>query len=218
MEEKILMSILLGTIAFCLIGYALGGIPTAHIFASKKHIDLRKRGSGNLGATNLSRSLGWRLGVLVGVLDLLKGVVPSMVALVFFTLPNSSVLFVGMFTILGHIYTPYLASHRGGKGVATGAGVIAVFFPSAILFGLFVFFTVAAITRYISLASMATYILLIPYYVFTSMILNLPIEYAKLAFLVILSLLIIGTHKENVKRLLGNTEPKFSFATDKESV
>ena len=212
------MGTLLDTMALCLVGYALGGIPTAHIVASRKHIDLRKRGSGNLGATNVSRSLGWRLGILVGVLDLLKGVVPSLVTQVFFDLPNTSLLVIGFMTILGHIYTPYLPAHRGGKGVATGAGVTAVLFPSAILFGLFVFFAVAVITRYISLASMSTYVLLIPYYVFTSMILNLPIEYAKLAFLVILSLLIIGTHKENVKRLLGNTEPKFSFSADKEHV
>jgi len=206
------------TVALCLVGFALGGIPTSHLIASKKHIDLRKKGSGNLGATNMSRSLGARLGILVGVLDLLKGVLPSLVALLFFALPSTSLLFIGMLTILGHIYTPYLPSHRGGKGVATGAGVIAVLFPSAILFGLFVFFSMAVITRYISLASMTTYVLLIPYYIFTALILDLPVEYAKLVFLVILSLLIIVAHKENVGRLMHHTEPKFSFSADKESV
>jgi len=212
------MITVLVTAALCLVGFALGGIPTSHLIASKKHIDLRKRGSGNLGATNMSRSLGARLGILVGVLDLLKGVVPSLVALVFFSLPSTSLLFVGMMTILGHIYTPYLPSHRGGKGVATGAGVIAVLFPSAILFGLVVFFSVAFITRYVSLASITTYVLLIPYYILSSLALALPIEYAKLVFLVILSLLIIVAHKENVKRLMHHTEPKFSFSADKEAV
>ncbi len=213
-----MMDTLLVTAALCLVGFALGGIPTSHLIASRKHIDLRKTGSGNLGATNLSRSLGARLGILVGVLDLLKGVLPSLVALLFFTLPRISVLFIGMLTILGHIYTPYLSSHRGGKGVATGAGVIAVLFPSAILFGLFVFFAMASITRYISLASMTTYVLLVPYYIVRGLILNLPIEYANLAFLGILSLLIIATHKENMKRLIHHTEPKFSFSADKEQV
>lgn len=213
-----MMDALLLTATLCLIGFALGGIPTAHLVASSKHIDLRKRGSGNLGATNLSRSLGPRLGILVGVLDLLKGVLPSLVALSFFDLSSVSLLSVGMLTIMGHIYTPYLPSHRGGKGVATGAGVIAVLFPSAIPFGLFVFFSVAVITRYVSLASMTTYVLLIPYYVVISVLLEIPVEYAKLAFLVLLSLLIIVAHKENVKRLMHHAEPKFSFSAAKEIV
>lgn len=212
------MNSILLTAALALGGFALGGIPTSHLIASRKHIDLRKIGSGNLGATNMSRSLGARLGLIVGVLDLLKGVLPSFVALVFFDLPSNALLFVGMLTILGHIYTPYLPSHRGGKGVATGAGVIAVLFPSAILFGLFVFFSVALLTRYVSLASMTTYALLIPYYIFWSLLYEGPVEYAKLAFLGILSLLIIWAHKENVKRLLHHTEPKFSFPTSKEDV
>lgn len=213
-----MMNIVLSTAVFCLVGFALGGIPTSHLIASSRHIDLQKRGSGNLGATNLSRSLGWRLGIMVGLLDLLKGVVPSLVVRLFFDLPNSSLLFVGIFTILGHIFTPYLRSHKGGKGVATGAGVIAVLFPSAILFGLFIFFSMATITRYISLASMLTYVLLIPYYIFRALALNLPVEFPPLAFLVILSLVIIVAHKGNIRRLLDHTEPKFSFSPDKEHV
>lgn len=212
------MDTLLLTAVLCLAGFALGGIPTSHIVASSKHIDLRKRGSGNLGATNLSRSLGARLGILVGVLDLIKGVLPPLAALAFFALPSNALLCVGMLTILGHIHTPYLPSHRGGKGVATGAGVIAVLFPSAILFGLVVFFSVAAITRYVSLASMTTYVLLIPYYVSISLLFETPVESAKLAFLVLLSLLIIVAHKDNVKRLMHHAEPKFSFSAAKEIV
>ena len=211
------MLIILLTAALCLVGFALGGIPTSYLVASKKHIDLRTTGSGNLGATNLSRSLGAKLGLLVGVLDILKGVVPLLLALVFLDLPSNALLLVGLVTILGHIYTPYLPSHRGGKGVATGAGVIAVLFPSAILCGLVVFFLVATVTRYVSLASMTTYVLLIPYYIFWTFLYAVPVEYAKLAFLGILCLLIIGAHKENVKRLMHHVEPKFSFSADKES-
>lgn len=210
------MSILLQTLLFCLVGFALGGIPTSHLIASKKHIDLQKEGSGNLGATNLSRSLGWRLGVVVGLLDVSKGIVPSLVALLFFSLPTISLLCIGMFTILGHIHTPYLPSHRGGKGVATGAGVIAVLFPSSILFGLLVFFTVAIVSKYISLASMTTYLLLIPFYIVRSLVLGLGIEYDRLVFLGILSLVIIIAHKENVQRLMHHTEPRFSFSSPKE--
>lgn len=206
------------TVALCLAGFALGGIPTSHLIASRSDVDLKSRGSGNLGATNMSRTLGWRLGLVVGVLDLLKGVLPSLIALLFFSLPSTSLLFVGMMTIVGHIFTPYHSSHRGGKGVATGAGVIAVLFPSAILFGLFIFFSVAVMSRYISLASMTTYVLLIPYYIFRTLGQGLVIEYDKLVFLAILSLLIIAVHKENIERLMHHTEPKFSFTSQKEGV
>lgn len=212
------MSTILISAALCLAGFALGGIPTSHLIASKRHIDLSRSGSGNLGATNLSRSLGWRLGLLVGVLDLLKGVLPSLVGLVFFTLPSTALLAVGMLTILGHIYTPYLTTHKGGKGVATGAGVIAVLFPSAIFFGLAVFFSVALITRYISVSSMTTYLLLIPFYIIRTLMTGGVLAYDKLAFLGILSLLIIVAHRTNIRRLMHHTEPKFSFSAEKESV
>lgn len=210
------MGNLLVTTALCLFGYLLGGIPTAYLVAKRKHIDLREKGSGNLGATNTSRTLGFRYGVTVGVLDLLKGVVPSLFALDFFSLPAVSLLCIGMATILGHVFSPYLPSQRGGKGVATGAGVIAVLFPSAIPVGLVVFFSVATGTRYVSLASITTYVVLIPYYLIRSHIQGQPIEYARLIFLCLLSLLILFTHRTNVNRLIHHSEPKFSFSADKE--
>lgn len=210
------MSTLLAAILFCLFGYLVGGIPTAHLVARRKQTDLRAKGSGNLGATNTSRTLGFRYGVMVGVIDLLKGVLPCLLAVSFFSLSTVSLLCIGMATILGHIYTPYLASHRGGKGVATGAGVIAVLFPSAIVAGLVVFFSVAYATRYISLASMTTYGVLIPYYLLLNTMQGQPIEHARLVFLVVLALLVLFTHRTNIQRLIRRTEPKFSFSADKE--
>ncbi len=210
------MGNLLVAATLCLFGYFLGGIPTAYLVARRKHIDLREKGSGNLGATNTSRTLGFRFGVAVGLLDLLKGVVPSLFALNFFSLSTVSLSCIGMATILGHVFTPFLPAHRGGKGVATGAGVIAVLFPSAIPAGLVVFFSIAIGTRYISLASMTTYVALIPYYLIASSILGQPIEYAGLVFLVLLSILILFTHRMNLNRLMHHTEPKFSFSADKE--
>jgi len=210
------MGNLLVTASLCLFGYFFGGIPTAYLIAKRKHIDLREKGSGNLGATNTSRILGFGYGILVGILDLLKGVLPSLLALHFFSLSTTWLVCIGMATILGHIFTPFLPSHRGGKGVATGAGVIAVLFPSAILVGLVVFFTVAIATRYICLASMTTYVALIPYYLLVSTIQGQPIEYARLVFLSLLALLILFTHRTNINRLMHHTEPKFSFSADKE--
>lgn len=210
------MGNLLFTAALCLFGYFLGGIPNAYLVAKRKHIDLREKGSGNLGATNTSRTLGFGYGVMVGILDLLKGVLPCLLALLFFSLSTVSLVCIGMATILGHIFTPFLPSHRGGKGVATGAGVIAVLFPSAILVGLIAFFSVAIGTRYICLASMTTYGVLIPYYLLVSGIQGQPIEYARLVFLSLLALLILFTHRMNINRLMHHTEPKFSFSADKE--
>ncbi len=210
------MSNLLAAILFGFFGYLVGGIPTAHLVAKRKQTDLRTKGSGNLGATNTSRTLGFRYGVMVGILDLLKGVLPSLLALLFSSLSITALLCIGLSTILGHIYTPYLASHRGGKGVATGAGVIAVLFPSAIVAGLVVFFSVAYATRYISLASMTTYGVLIPCYLLLNSIQGQSIEYARLVFLVLLALLILFTHRTNIQRLMHHTEPKFSFSADKE--
>ncbi len=102
--------------------------------------------------------------------------------------------------------------------MATGAGgVIAVLFPFAILAGLIVFFSVALISRYISLASMMTYGALIPYYLLFSGIKGgQPIEYSRLVFLGMLALLIVFTHRTNIQRLMHHTEPRFSLSADKE--
>ncbi|NCC65632.1 MAG: glycerol-3-phosphate 1-O-acyltransferase [Spirochaetia bacterium] len=212
------MNTLLLTSFICLLAYALGGIPTSYLFAKKKHIDLREKGSGNLGATNTSRTLGFRFGVIVGVLDLLKGVLPCLLSILYLSLPTVSLLCIGMAAILGHIYTPFLPTHTGGKGVATAAGVIAVLFPYAIPVGLVVFFSVALASRYISLASMTTYIVLIPYYLLVSFLQGGAIELSELLFLIILTFLILYTHRTNIKRLMNRTEPKFSFTADKEHV
>ena len=212
------MNTLLLTSFICLFAYALGGIPTSYLFAKRKHVDLRKKGSGNLGATNTSRTLGFRFGVIVGVFDLLKGVLPCLLCLLFFSLSTVSLLCIGMAAILGHIYTPFRPTHKGGKGVATAAGVIAVLFPYAITAGLVVFFSVALASRYISLASMTTYIVLIPYYLLVSSLQGGAIELSELLFLIILTFLILYTHRTNIKRLMNRTEPKFSFTADKEHV
>ncbi|NCC64191.1 MAG: glycerol-3-phosphate 1-O-acyltransferase [Spirochaetia bacterium] len=197
---------LLLTVLMCTLAFALGGIPTSYLFAKRKHIDLREKGSGNLGATNTSRILGFGFGVIVGVLDVLKGVLPCLVSILLFSLSTGSLLFIGMASILGHVYTPFLPTHKGGKGVATAAGVIAVLFPYAIPAGLVVFFSVALASRYVSLASMTTYIVLIPYYLLVSSLQGGSIELSGLLFLTILSLLILYTHRTNVKRLLNRTD------------
>jgi acyl phosphate:glycerol-3-phosphate acyltransferase len=205
------------TIILGIASYAVGGIPTAYLMAKKSGLDLRNKGSGNLGATNTSRILGMGTGSIVALLDIVKGVVPVLFSMLVFSLPLGSHLIIGTATILGHVFTPYLRPHKGGKGVATGAGVIAVLFPYAIPLGLMVFFAIAIVTKYVSLASMITFLALIPYYWIMSLVTDMEYESVRLVFLIVLSIIIIYAHRENLRRLLRHEEPKFKALGKKES-
>ncbi len=114
--------------AYLVAGFLLGGIPFAYIFGRSRGVDIRRVGSGNVGATNLTRALGLRWGIVAFIADASKGVLPVLGAREFFPelawLPALS----GAVAVLGHCYTPFLG-FRGGKGVATGAGVVAALHP-----------------------------------------------------------------------------------------
>ena len=107
------------------LGFFVGSINPATIIARTRHADLRQ-GSGNPGATNVGRVLGLRWGVVVGLLDVLKGFVPTFLALLLFDRLTAYV--VGLATVLGHVLSPFLRG-RGGKGVATSLGAILAVFP-----------------------------------------------------------------------------------------
>lgn len=107
------------------LGFLLGSISPATIIARTRHVDLRQ-GSGNPGATNVGRVLGVRWGVLVGLLDVIKGFVPTLLALLL--VDRTTAYVVGLATILGHVLSPFLRGH-GGKGVATSLGAILAVFP-----------------------------------------------------------------------------------------
>jgi acyl phosphate:glycerol-3-phosphate acyltransferase len=198
------------------LAYALGGIPTAHLIARKRGADLRTTGSGNLGATNASRSLGLGYGIVIGVIDIIKGIVPVLIVMLIGSLPLISALAVGIAVVLGHVYTPYLRPHIGGKGVATGAGVVAVLFPQTILFALAIFFGIAFITRYVSLASITTFAALIPLCYLLQFYFNISFEPIHLLFLIILDSIILHSHRANLKRLVAHTETKFKASGPKE--
>src|SRR6476620_11900012 len=108
------------------IGFLVGSVNSASSVARLRQTDLRGAGSGNPGSTNVGRVLGLRWGVLVGVLDVLKGLLPTLVALVW--LDRFTAYVVGLACILGHVLSPYLRG-RGGKGVATSLGAILAVFP-----------------------------------------------------------------------------------------
>jgi acyl phosphate:glycerol-3-phosphate acyltransferase len=136
-----------------ILSYLLGAVPFGFIVARLRGVDIFSAGSGNIGATNVGRVLGRKYGSVVFVLDLLKGAVP--VALVRHYLPEVpwAVVAVGLAAFVGHMFPIYLR-FRGGKGVATGAGVVAMLLPGPTAVAALVWVSVLAATRYVSLASM----------------------------------------------------------------
>lgn len=142
-----------------LISYLLGAVPFGYLVAHWRGVDILKAGSGNIGATNVGRVLGRRWGILVFVLDLAKGALPVLAALQaplwsgLDVSPEAAGVTAGSAAFLGHLFPIYLHL-RGGRGVATGAGVVLVLLPGPTLAGLAAWLVVVASTRYVSLASL----------------------------------------------------------------
>lgn len=134
-----------------LVGYAVGAVSPASLLASRRGVDLRSVGSGNPGATNAGRALGRRTGVVVGLLDVLKGALP---AAVFGALDHRAGLLAGVAAVLGHVTSPLLRG-RGGKGAATAAGAILGSHPLWAPVVLLVWVLVLAVSRWFALASVS---------------------------------------------------------------
>lgn len=130
--------------------FLVGGVSPAVLLARWKGSDLRSAGSGNPGATNAGRVLGRRWGVLVGVVDVLKGLVPTVLALVGLGLLGG--LAVGLAVVLGHMFSPFLG-FRGGKGVATACGAILAVHPLVAVAALAVFALSVPVVRYVGRAA-----------------------------------------------------------------
>ncbi|MDD5492819.1 MAG: glycerol-3-phosphate 1-O-acyltransferase PlsY [bacterium] len=193
--------------------YLIGSIPTAFLAGKLlKGIDIRQVGSGNIGATNVFRSIGKTAGVGVLAVDMLKGVVPVLLAAQF--APGSCTeifrILAGLAAICGHNWTIFL-NFKGGKGVATSTGVLLTLAPAATLAGFFVFVLAVTITRYISLGSIiaASAVPLLVWY------LN-PGKPELFYFVLVIAILIDLKHIPNIKRLCKHEEHKFSFKTKKE--
>lgn len=189
------------------IAYLAGSIPTAYIVGKLNGVDLRQHGSGNLGATNVVRVLGTKIGVLVFFADVLKGFLP-----VYFLprhadtlLPNVWALAFGVAAILGHVKPIFLLWRGGGKGVATGAGVFAALAPlaSLIAFGMWVLVFFA--TKYVSFASLVGAIALPTAILLVS---RDPTSIVFIASLFIASF-VIWTHRANIGRLRRGEEHRF---------
>ncbi len=213
-------------IAVLLISYVIGSIPTSIIAVKLASAgDIRNFGSGNAGGTNVLRMLGWKIGVAVILFDLFKGVVATYYVPQIFWNPNplpfnNSTPFqdftvvqiiCGIVAVLGHIWTLF-AGFKGGKGVATGAGMILGLAPVEFAVSIGVFTIVFLLWRYVSLGSILA-AMAIPVSMFIRENLfhvDIPGYHTLVYFAIAVSMLITFTHRENIKRLLAGTENKLT--------
>ena len=202
------------------IAYLIGSFPTA-LIAGKllMKIDIREHGSGNAGATNVFRVLGWKAGLVVLLIDMFKGFasvwwVPGLAVVnpdVFIYVQILS----GIAAIAGHIWTIF-AKFRGGKGVGTAAGVFIGLQPAPVMICLIVFIGVVYKTKYVSLGSMIAAFLLPIILLVQKFFLLIEIPLPMIVLSILLAVLIIVTHRANINRLIQGTESEFSFGKKKE--
>jgi glycerol-3-phosphate acyltransferase PlsY len=189
--------------------YVVGAIPTSHLVSrSFAKIDLRQHGSGNLGATNLYRVLGWKYAIPVGLFDIAKGAIP---VLLFAPRVSGSELYAlacGVAAIIGHVFSVFVG-FKGGKGVATAAGVMLALTPLALGVAAAVWAIVLMLTGYVSLASIAAAAVL-PLAVY---LLEPPDTPELLWMDVAIALGVILLHRRNIERLLKGTENRFGRRT-----
>jgi acyl phosphate:glycerol-3-phosphate acyltransferase len=192
-------------LGWLLASYLLGAIPTSHVVSRTiARIDLRQHGSGNLGATNLYRVLGWKYAVPVALFDIAKGAVP---VLLFAPQASRSELFAvacGVAAILGHVFSVFVG-FKGGKGVATAAGVMLGLTPLALGVAALVWVVVVRVTGYVSLGSIAAAAVL-PVAVY---LLEQPNTPELLWIDVLVAAGVIVLHRRNIQRLLNGTENRF---------
>lgn len=196
--------------------YLLGSIPAAYIAGKSKGIDLRKHGSGNLGATNVIRVLGKKIGVAVFAFDMAKGAFPvyffpRWAASVGASLPSPVIaaILCGIAAIVGHVRPVYLGFGKGGKGVATAAGVFLALAPLQTLLTLLVFAVVLFSSGYVSLGSLTAGLIL-------PVLLGLSVGVRSPVFIisVLIAAFVFWTHRANIARLRKGEEHRFGKHRD----
>ncbi len=226
-----------------LIAFLLGSVPFGLIIAKLKDIDIRAHGSGNIGATNVLRVVGKKYGITCLILDAFKGLIPTMIglSLIRFAGPDgqphdnpmaiealtsyATVLpaaaqwkaqacqvLTGLFAILGHNYSPWVG-FKGGKGIATSAGVLIALMPAAVVLLIIVWLIAFFTTRYVAIASIAAAaalpILTVYGAWFHGKFANGTWNKPLLAFTILISILAIWKHRSNIERLRAGTEHRF---------
>ena len=209
-------------ILLLIIGYFIGNIETGYIFGKIHKMDIRNYGSGNAGATNTLRVLGAKAGLVVFLGDFCKSLIPCLVVRFIFrdnvSLSYIYMLYIGLGVVLGHNF-PFYLGFKGGKGVASTAGIIMALDIRIAVVCLIVFIITVAITRYVSLGSIFVMIILIGMsHFFVKFSYGCgegasPMEFRLLTAAV--GLLSIFMHRANIKRLLGGTENKIGKKVEK---
>jgi glycerol-3-phosphate acyltransferase PlsY len=197
--------------------YLLGAVPFGFLVARARGVDIRKVGSGNIGATNVFRSVGKSWGILTFICDLLKGFLPAFLFPVVWLKAGGAAaqgapvaLMCGAAAIVGHNWPVYLG-FKGGKGVATSAGVLLGLAPLSVAAGVLVFGVVFGLSRYVSVGSIAAAVVVAAsgwwFYAGEGRL--------RPSALTLLAALIIWRHKSNIRRLMDGTEHRFQFGRKK---
>jgi len=198
-----------------LLAYLVGSLPTGYIVGRMVGLDVRKVGSGNVGATNVTRVLGKRFGYSVFLVDFLKGLVAVFVSIAVTKTDAAapagidlSAALGGVFSVIGHSYPVWLA-FNGGKGVATSLGVLFAINWLAALIMCVVWVLVFQLSRYVSLSSIAAAIAL-PVTMTALLVLDQLRSPIPLYFSLLLAGIVVVRHRSNLSRLLDGTEPRFT--------
>lgn len=211
-----------------LLSYFIGAIPTSIIISKRKGIDIREHGSGNAGGTNVYRVLGWKLGMLVILLDALKGVLAVVIVarLHYGAIPFENVtpfddftlvqIIAGVSAVIGHIWTVF-AGFKGGKGIATALGMLLVIITVDMLIAMGIFFIVLFISKYVSLGSITAAISVPISMIVRENVFNVNIigYNTLLPFVIAVVLLVVFTHRKNIVRILNGNENQISFSRKK---
>lgn len=183
------------------VSYLLGSVPTGLLLGKAYGIDVRKEGSGNIGATNLYRTVGRKVGIVTLLCDCLKGLLPVLLVKSS-SLPTEFAAWVGLAAFCGHVFSVFL-KFKGGKGVATALGVFLALAPLEVAIAIALFAGIMFLWRYVSLGSIAAA---------AAMPLTVYLrggERTLVTVTLIISLIVIARHHENIRRLLSGKESKF---------
>ncbi len=207
-----------------LIGYVFGLFQTGYIYGKLHHVDIRKKGSGNAGTTNALRTLGWKAGLITLIGDAFKCVFAVLVVRVIFQNSHGDILpllsmYAGMGAVLGHNY-PFYMKFKGGKGIAATAGLLLSTTEWwMVLICLVVFIVIVAVTRYVSVGSLAVVIIYLLEIIYMGQTGSYGMEanflyemYGIAAFLMVSAFF---KHRANIGRLLNGTENKISVGKSK---
>lgn len=196
----------MSTVLPILLAYLLGSIPSA-LWVGKLfyNTDIRTQGSGNLGATNTFRTLGKKAGIVVTLLDILKGTAATLIPLYIAT--DIHPLIFGVVAVIGHIY-PIFAKFKGGKAVATSGGILLGYQWPLFIMAVAVLLIALKITKMVSLSSI---ILAVVFIIYTTIYAIFTGDYLFMVVIYILAIFIIYRHRANISRIRAGTEPKINW-------